>query len=162
MKNLLTNSETSMVKFCVDLAEEMVAEGLSPKIEYVEVDSRVELKDAELPDCDIIGLTQFSISEPEAQLWAIHFVVVISTISDVNLFRLRKLANFIYERLPAGADLVYYDAEAATEKSWIRVIPGTTQLPTHRVETRPFRFIQAQALLDPLQGSAQTSPDPVP
>ena len=156
MKNLLTNSETSIVKLCVDLGAEMVAEGLSPKIEYVEVDARVELKDAELPDCDIIGLTQFSISEPESKLWAIHFVIVLSTVSDQNLFRLRKLANYVYERLPAGATLVYYDAEEATEKSWLQVIPGTTQLPTHRVETRPFRFIQAQALLDPLQGSEQT------
>ena len=155
MKNLLTNAETSIVKLCVDLAEEMRSEGLTAEMEYVEVDARVELKDAELPNCDIIGLTQFSITEPESKLWAIHFVIVVSTIADTNLFRLRALANYIYERFPAGATLTYYDAESAEEKSWIQVIPGTTQLPTHRVETRPFRFIQVQALLDPLQGSQQ-------
>lgn len=162
MKNLLKNSETSIVKLCVDLGREMVEQGLTPAVSYFEVDSRVELKDAELPDCDIIGMTQFSISEPEAKIWAIHFVIVVSTVSDTNLFRLRELANFIYERLPAGALLTYYDADGAAEKSWMSVIPGTTQLPTHRVETRPFRFIQAQALLDPYQGSGREGLDPAP
>ena len=113
MKNLLTNAETSIVKLCVDLAAEMKSEGLTAEMEYVEVDARVELKDAELPDCDIIGLTQFSISEPESKLWSIHFVIVVSTLADTNLFRLRALANYIYERFPAGATLTYYDAESA-------------------------------------------------
>lgn len=162
MKNLLENSETSCVKVCVDLVAAMREAGISNTVEYIELDARVELKDNQIPAIDIIGLTQFSIAEVDRSLWQIHFIIGLSTISDENLFRLRKMANFIYERFPCGAQMAYYDATTAEEKSWIQVIPGTTQLPTHRVETRPFRFIQVQALLDPFQGSELAQQGPVP
>lgn len=162
MNNLLENSEASVVKLMVDLAQTMKNEGISANVQYIELDARVELKDNEIPPTDIIGVTQFSISEPQAQLWGIHFIVGLSTQDDENLFRLRKMANFVFNRFPCGAQMVYYDAETAAEKSWIQVIPGTTQLPTHRVETRPFRFIQVQALLDPFQGSELAQQDLVP
>lgn len=159
MKNLLKNAEASCVKLCVELAAQMRDQDISHTVDYLELDARTELKDNEIPATDIIGLTQFSIAEVDKSIWQIHFIIGISTISDENLFRLRDMANFVYERFPCGAQMTYYDADTAQEKSWIQVIPGTTQLPTHRVETRPFRFIQVQALLDPLQGAA---PDPVP
>lgn len=162
MKNLLLNAETSVVKAVVDLAKQLSDEGLSKGIEYVELDARVELRDVELPEGDLMGVTQFSISEVQPKLWNIHFLIGVSTVADTNLFRLRALANAIYDRFPCGAQMIYYDAETAAEQSWIQVIPGTVQLPTHRVETRPFRFIQVFAVLDPLQGSRQEQPDLVP
>lgn len=154
MNNILENAEASCVKLCVDLAEAMQTASISTNVEYIELDARTELKDNEIPSTDILGLTQFSIAEVERGIWQIHFIIGISTLSDENLFRLRKMANFVFNRFPSGAQLTYYDAETAEAKSWIQVIPGTTQLPTHRVETRPFRFIQVHALLDPLQGAA--------
>lgn len=153
MINLLENSEASCVKLCVDLCAAMRNANISANVEYIELDARVELKDNEIPPIDIIGLTQFSIAEVDRHIWQIHFIVGLSTQDDENLFRLRKMANYIYNRFPCGAQMTYYDATTAEEKSWIQILPGTTQLPTHRVETRPFRFIQVQALLDPLQGS---------
>lgn len=162
MKNLLANAEASVLKLMIDLGQEMIDAGLSEDIQYVELDARVELKDAELPATDIIGMTQFSISEPASKIWGIHFIVGVSTIGDENLFRLKALANHIYERFPCGAQMTYYDNETATAKSWIQVTPGTVQLPTHRVETRPFRFVQVQALLDPYEGARTEPEDPVP
>lgn len=162
MKNLLANSEGSVLKELITLGQQMVNLGLSDDIQYVELDARVELKDSELPATDIIGMTQFSISEPSNKIWAIHFIVGLSTIGDENLFRLKALANFIYDRFPCGAQMTYYDNETTEERSWIQIIPGTVQLPTHRVETRPFRFIQVQALLDPYEGARREPEDPVP
>lgn len=162
MKNLLANSEASVLKLLIDLGQEMRDEGLTGDIQYVELDARVELKDAELPATDIIGMTQFSISEPQAKIWSIHFIIGVSTIGDENLFRLKALANFLYNRFPSGAQMTYYDNETTEERSWIQVIPGTVQLPTHRVETRPFRFIQVQALLDPYEGSHSEPEDLAP
>lgn len=159
MKNILMNAEASCVKLCVELAAAMRSLNISTDVDYIELDARVELKDNEIPSNDIIGLTQFSIAEIDKSIWQIHFIIGVSTISDENLFRLRRMANFIYERFPCGAQMIYYDADTADEKSWIQVTPGTVQLPTHRVETRPFRFIQVQAVLDPHQGA---EPDPVP
>ena len=157
MNNLLKNSESSIIKLMTELAEQMRDEGITKNIQYVEIDARVELKDADLPSSDIIGVTQFSIAEETDKIWAIHFIVAVSTVSDDNLFRLRDIVNWVYNRFPAGAQMTYYDAEAASEQSWIQVIPGTTMLPTHRVETRPFRFVQVHALLDPYEGSRTDS-----
>lgn len=159
MNNILENAEASCVKFAVDAGEAMKLAGISDNVGYIELDARTELKDNEIPAHDIIGLTQFSISEIESHIWEVHFMIGLSTMADQNLFRLRAMANFIYNLVPAGAQLTFYDAETAEEKSWIHVLPGSTQLPTHRVETRPFRFIQVRALLDPLQG---VEPDPAP
>lgn len=153
MKNLLANSEASTVKAVVDLIAELKNEGLSGDLQYEELDARVELRDGELPPTDIMGVTQFAIVEIEARIWQIHFMVAVSTITDPNLFRLRALSNAVFERFGAGAQMTYHDAETTEAKSWIQVIPGTAVIPTHRVETRPFRFIQVQALLDPLQGA---------
>lgn len=153
MRDVLKNAEASMVKLCVDLAANLVDQGLTEKLEYVELDARVEIEGAELPDDDVIGLTQFSITEVESKIWQIHFIIGISTVGDKNLFRLRDLSNAVYNAVPAGAVLTYYDADQAKAESWIYVLPGSTQLPTNRVESRPFRFIQVQALLDPYQAS---------
>lgn len=151
MNNVLRNSEASVIKLVTELRDQLLDEGICAKLEYVEIDARVELKDGDLPNADIIGVTQFSIAEEDAKIWAIHFIVAASTVGDTNLFRLRQMINWIHNRFPAGAQMTYYDADTAEENSWIQVIPGTTMLPTHRVETRPFRFIQVHALLDPLQ-----------
>jgi hypothetical protein len=159
MNNVLANAETSITRFATDMAEAMALAGLAT-LEYVELDARSELRDAELPGGDIIGVTQFSITEDD-KIFPIHFMIGVSTVGDLNLFRLRAITNFIFNRLQSGAELTYYDVAAselagdAVAKSWIRVLPGSTLLPTSRVETRPFRFVQVQALLDPLQSNPQ-------
>lgn len=155
MNNVLTNAETSIVKFAQDMITAMSEAGIA-ELEYVEIDARAELVDAELPAGDIIGVTQFSITDDDG-IFPIHFVLAVSTVGDTNLFRLRAISNFLFNRLQTGAELTYFDVEAsetageAVAKSWIKVVPGTTLLPTSRVEVRPFRHIQVQALLDPLQ-----------
>lgn len=159
MNNVLDNAEASVTRFVQDMITEIAAAGIAD-LEYVELDARAELTDASLPAGDIIGVTQFSIVDDD-KIFPIHFTIGVSTVGDENLFRLKKLSNFLYNRLQTGAELVYYDVEAsevagqAVEKSWIKVLPGTTLLPTNRVETRPFRFLDVQALLDPLQSSSQ-------
>lgn len=162
MKNLAANAEASVLKLMIDLGQSLRDEGISSNVQYVELDARVELKDTELPPTDVIGMTQFSISEPEEKLWAIHFIVGLSTLGDENLFRLKAMANVVYDRFPCGAMMTYYDNESTEPRTWIKVIPGTVMLPTHRVETRPFRFIQVQALLDPYEGARRELEDPVP
>lgn len=162
MKNLLANSEASVIRTALDLIEEIKSAGISPGLEYVELDARVELRDGELPPTDVLGVTQFAITEIDKSIWQIHFMIAVSTITDQNLFRLRAMANAVFERFPAGAQMTYFDAETTQEKSWIQVIPGTAVIPTHRVETRPFRFIQVQALLDPLQGAEPAPQSLVP
>jgi hypothetical protein len=153
MNNILKNSEASVIKLVTELQDQMLEEGICRELTYVEIDARVELKDGDLPNTDIIGVTQFSISEEEEKIWSIHFILAVSTVSDDNLFRLRDMVNWVFNRFHSGAQMIYYDADSADEKSWIQVIPGTVMLPTHRVETRPFRFVQVHALLDPQQGS---------
>lgn len=150
MNNVLENAEASIVKWCVEQIPLLTS--LSTTLTYVELDSRVELRDAELPTGDIIGLTQFSIMDDD-KIFPIHFAIGVSTEDDENLFRLRALSNALYNKLQTGASLTYYDAQTAATKSWIQILPGTTILPTSRVETRPFRFIQVQALLDPYQSN---------
>ena len=162
MKNLLANSEASVIRAALDLIDEIKNAGISPKLQYVELDARVELRDGELPPTDILGVTQFAITEIEKNIWQIHFMIAVSTITDENLFRLRAMANVVFERFPADAQMTYFDAETAENKSWIHVLPGTSTIPTHRVETRPFRFIQVQALLDPLQGAEPAPQSLVP
>lgn len=159
MNNVMDNAETSIVKWVQTMIGEISAAGIA-ELEYLEIDARAELLDAELPAGDIIGITQFSLTDDQG-MFPLHFMVGVSTVGDVNLFRLRAITNFLFNRLQTGDELAYYDvaasqlAGAAVEASWIKIVPGTTLLPTSRVETRPFRFVQVQALLDPLQTNAQ-------
>jgi hypothetical protein len=162
MRNILKNTEASVVKDVLTMLEDDL-KSISSKIVYEELDARKEISEGSLPNSDLIGVTQFAISQVEGKIWEIHFMVAVSTISDPNLFRLRELANVIYDRYSTeGAQITYYDADTALKKSWIYVLPEVAILPTHRVETRPFRFIQVQALLDPLQGSEPPPQSPFP
>jgi hypothetical protein len=145
MNNVLKFAETSLVKWVVD----QIAAIDFADIEYVELDARSELSDASLPDKDIAGLTQFAIADDD-RVFPVHFMVGVSTKVDENLFRLRDIANHMYNRLQTGMQIPYYNADTQALLGQITIIPGTNLLPTSRVETRPFRFIQVHALLDPL------------
>lgn len=161
MRNILKNTEASVIKSVLEVMEN--CKQISPDIQYEEVDARKELADGELPPTDIVGVTQFAMAQLDSHMWEIHFIVAVSTVNDLNLFRLRELTNEFYDHYSGnGRQLTYYDAESAEEKSWIYVLPQTQTLPTHRVETRPFRFVQVQALLDPLQASEREPQSLVP
>lgn len=150
MNNIYLNAEHSITKAVVDLVQEAKTANLSADIQYLEIDARKELDDGSLPPTDVMGITQFALAQQDQSLWMVHFMVGISTVNDTNLFRLRDLANLVFNRMQGGNTMDLYDSASGTKATWIYILPETASLPTHRVETRPFRFIQVQALIDPL------------
>ena len=146
--NIALNAEESVISALSEKAREL---GFT----YQVLDSRTELDTTELPDVDVLGLFQFAITEHMSDVYEVGVTVGVSTISDDNLFRLRRAGAAVFDMLQANQQIGYRDiagAQDGTEApvtTWMQSLAGATIMPTNRVQSRPFRFIQATLALNP-------------
>lgn len=92
---------------------------------------------------DIIGIGEFGLEEDEGNHIA-QFQVGVSTIDDLNLFRMRRIVALYYERLRVNATFPLLNAETGASIGLMKVMNGTTIFPLIRTTLRHYRFIQVR------------------
>ena len=105
----------------------------------------------ELPDKDLLGPTAMTITENSSQMFEINFAIAVSTYSsDKNLFRMRSYLAEAFERMRTQKQLKVYDSQTAAALGYMVFIDGTMIAPMSRADVRPWQYVQATALLEPL------------
>lgn len=102
----------------------------------------------ELPNCDLVGPTAITVSEPGPGFIEASFAIAVCSYGS-DLFRHRTMLSLIFERLRPEKQMPLYDAETATVKGYMAFTNGTLLAPMSKAEARPWQYVQVQALLDP-------------
>ena len=97
---------------------------------------------AELPDRDMIGITE--LSRTEDPLVTIEASFVCSTWEDANLFRLTKIVGHVKDRLKTDARFTLFRPDTLTAAGNLVVMGGTTVMPVMR--SSKHRAVQAVAV----------------
>jgi len=142
---IYSNLWGSVTKMSLNLISQITTSGVASP-QFLDWDAHANIH--ELPNVDLVGPTAFGFIEDDKVI-SVNFSLGFSTYNDLNLFRLRAIGNVLFEALRPGSRFIYYNATAAVAVSYLVVTNGTTLLPVTRSETRPFQFVQVEALLEP-------------
>ena len=136
--NTLENISASLLNFCKRFAENAVLQSLTNQpLKPWDFDT-VQSED-ELPPGDLIGISNLSVTVDE-HLLEIECMVGITTYSDTNGMRLKKLMGYLFEELKPTCVLHYLDAETGVRSNLLSVLNGTKLMPVTG-GLRPARFI---------------------
>jgi hypothetical protein len=92
---------------------------------------------------DLLGIAEFGLEEDEGNHIA-QFQIGVSTIDDLNLFRMRKIISVFYERMRVNATFPLVHHETGVNLGLMKVMNGTSVFPLVRTHLRHYRFIQVR------------------
>ena len=119
------------------------------QIEYIDWESHANIH--ELPDTDLVGPTAITITELSPQMLEVSFAIAVSTYADdKNLFRMRDYLAETFELVRPNKQLRIYDSATAAALGYLVLTDGTFLAPMSRAETRPWQYVQATGLLEPV------------
>lgn len=146
---ILTNCWSSITVLARTLIQECAAANPGSEIEFMDWEAHVNVP--ELPNKDLIGPSALSVTEHSKELISVSFAIGVSTfLGDKNLFRQRDYVARVFERLRPESKIIYFDADSASEKSVLVVTDGTMAAPMSKAESRPWQYVQCEALLVPV------------
>lgn len=139
----------SIINFSNILIAELKSVHPEGELELIDWESHANIM--ELPNNDLLGPTALTITEHSAQILEVNFSIAMSTYStDSNLFRHRDYLSKTFELLRPGKQLKIYDSVTALPQGYMIFTDGTLLAPMSRAETRPWQYVQASALLEPV------------
>lgn len=103
----------------------------------------------ELPDASLLGPAAIAVEEMSEEFVKVTFAIGISAYNDPGLFQHRLKADLVFEALRVGNQITYYDAETTGVLIPMDITGPTGLSPMTRANTRPFQFIQTEAVLNP-------------
>lgn len=147
MNRILDDVEASIVVLTQDIIRELQLQQNGILIQFIDWDANMD--NPELPDHDLVGPGFLAVSEDTAGIISASFALAVSTYDDRNLFRLKSYISYIFERLRPTKTMILYDSLGAVEKGFMVFQDGTHTPPMVKTATRPWRYVQVSALLDP-------------
>lgn len=146
---ILKNCWSSIVVLSRALIQECAAANVGSEIEFMDWEAHANTP--ELPNMDLIGPSAMTVTEHSKELITVSFAIGVSTFTgDKNLFRQRDYVARVFERLRPENKIIYFDAESASEKSVLVITDGTMAAPMSKSESRPWQYVQCEALLVPV------------
>lgn len=138
-KNIYLDAYNSIVNYIQSAVEELRLEGYSDNLEFKDIDGHAE--DAVIPNNDFIFLKDFSGNvEAHFRYWV--FAVGVSTVEDENLFRHRRIINYLLDRLVPLTSIDLYDSETLKhDKGCLIVRDDVIVSPFSKYNTRAVQFL---------------------
>lgn len=130
----------SSVRIVTDLIAEVGPSGISPGLEFINMDAHAEI--AEWPDKDLIGISMFSMRLDE-HLIRLDFAIGVSTYEDPQLLRHIQIMDRVVEKLKPATTHPVFHADTAEKLGWMQTFNGTEVLRMERTESRPLQFTLA-------------------
>jgi hypothetical protein len=135
----------------VHFANELIADLHNSEGNLSFIDWETHANIHELPDQDMLGPMAVTITELTPQMFEVTFAIAVSTYAtDDNLFRMKAYLGEVFERMRVNKQIRVFDNETAEPMGYMIITDGTLLAPMSRAETRPFQYVQASALLEPL------------
>ena len=129
---ILRDIHASLLRFCADFSERY------PGMAVENFDAHAD--ESTIPKSDIVGLSGLSIALDDSFV-STKLMIGISTLDDMNLFRLMDRMDVLLDRLKPTQRLPVYDADTGIEKGWMIVENGTTLMPVGGSKARPLQYI---------------------
>ncbi len=136
----------TLLKFCTDTANEIVAAGYSSNIEFINFEEQSTI--FVLPASDVFGIGSFSF-QPMKEQYTSHIGFAVSTINDEHLFRHAQFIDHIVSKLLPGANFPLYSADTGLQIGSMSVADGTTVRFVERSEDRNIRLILVTLISTP-------------
>lgn len=129
----------SLVNYVQRCREDLMEMGISEDINYRDLDGHAE--DAIIENTDFIFTKDFSGNiEDKFRYWVI--MIGISTHEDLNLFRHRKIMNYITNMFMPLTEIPLYDNETLKRKKGILIVQEpTTLMPFSKYNTRGVQYL---------------------
>jgi hypothetical protein len=147
----LQDFRSSMLRFCADFAQEMMAGGYVEALTVVDLDAHAG--EDTLPAGDLLGPHGFQLDSDAGN----HIITVafgVSTSGDENNFRLYRVLNQLHKLLEPDNSIDLYQADTGDDMGTAKLMNGTTVLPMVNTKLRALQFIQVT------MGTAEVSPSP--
>lgn len=138
----------SLVAFSRTLIVESKASYPDVEIGFVDWDSHATIH--ELPETDLIGPMALTMTELSPQMFEVSFAIAVSTYNDENLFRMRRYLSNTLEAMRVQKQVPIFNSDTAAKGGYLVITDGTLLAPMTRAETRPFQYVQASGLLEPV------------
>lgn len=138
----------SLVAFSRTIIDEGQTVYPDANIEFLDWDAHANIH--ELPETDLIGPMSLSITELSPQMFEVSFAIAVSSYGEENLFRMRHYLSKTFESMRALKQIPIFDSETAIKQGYLILTDGTLLAPMTRAETRPFQYVQASGLLEPV------------
>jgi hypothetical protein len=145
MNDPFTDSQASLFTFCKDFASEMKLAGVSADLQVFKFDAHVE--NVEFPETDLIGPSGLSLDIDDS-LVTVRTAIGISTLDDMNIFRLDTLLGAMLRKLKPGAILTLLDAQTGQGYGAMKVLGQISVLPVQNDRTRSFKAVALALGLD--------------
>lgn len=125
----------------------LASQSISPGVKFVDFDAHATIE--EFDNTDLLGPYGLGLIEHEQEVH-VTFGIGVLAYNDTNLFRMRQMIATIHDALRPQKQIPYYNATTAAIAGYLLMTDGTTVSPMSRAEARPWQFVQASALLEPL------------
>lgn len=134
--NYYENLRVSLIAFAKTIADDV--QSFAPTIQHIDFDTFAEPN--LLPETDLVGPFQFDMSD-EGQLISARTMFVVSTVSDLNLFRLNKIVGAAYSKLRPDMSIPLIDASNGSELGRLYIQEGVSVMPLDYSSNRPMKAI---------------------
>ena len=136
----------SLVRWTRDFIFEAKTMLQIPEMEFVNFDAHYEGK--QLPNCDVVGIADFSFipSTPET---SVFLSWVVSVNADPDLVRSTDIVDMLVEKLRPGAVIPVWRADGGTlaKESWMKVTTDLDVGPVERdKQQRPYVGVSAHLI----------------
>lgn len=125
--------DASLKRFCVDFGE-----AITPNLNYEDFDSHAD--ESTVQQGDLIGTSGLSITN-NAPFLDVDVMIGISTDTDTNLLRLRKVVAMLFQRLQPLNTIDVLDYETGIKKGNLMVLEGIRILPVGGSQARPIQYV---------------------
>ena len=114
--NIFDNLYASLIaQTSSNIANLKLAGFLNPDADYMEWDAHAAT--AELESKDLVGLKSYSLDDDDGLLTA-SVAVMVSTYNDAELYRMRKVINYLFDFYALGNSFRIISAEDGSDISW--------------------------------------------
>lgn len=142
--NFYLNAWASIVRFSQDTITQLVSEGVSSSLQFIDWDAHAKIQ--ELPPSDLLGPGGLALMDTHEEI-VINFTIGVATHGDTQLFRQRTIVDRVHSLMRPQNQIVLYDLETSEPTGILVFTEGTSILPMSRSENHAVQFIQAEALL---------------
>ena len=137
--NAYLDAYSSIVNYLQRCREDLMESGVSSDLNYRDLDGHAE--DAIIENTDFLFTKDFSGEiEDKFRYWTI--LIGVSTFEDLNLFRHRKIINYLLSRFMPLTTIPLYDNETLKKKKGSLIVQDSvTVMPFSKYNTRAVQYL---------------------
>ena len=139
--NHLNNLYSSLILVAQTVRQEVITQGVSPNIEFMNIDAHSTLP--EWPDVDVMGIGAVSVEVADVANLSGSCAFFCSTVNDPNLFRHMEIMNRMFDRLIPMTNHPMVHSVTGHHIGSLTVEGGTQLMRMERTESRPIQYILA-------------------